>query len=178
MILERVLKLIRSHFPETHILVRGDGHFSNPELMHLIEVVPNTDFIFGLGGNAVLNRQAKPVLQQARNLYAQRQRLDANASSVRLYEEFHYAAASWTKPLRVILKAEAMVLGDNPRFVVTSMEMPEPKTVYTELYCARGQAENFIKHLKCDLASDRTSCTTFLANCMRLQLHAVAYVLH
>ena len=28
-------------------------------------------------------------------------------------------------------------------------------------------AENFIKHLKCDLASDRTSCTTFLANFIR-----------
>ena len=176
MILKRVLELIRNHFPDTHILVRGDGHFANPELMHLIDAMPNTDFIFGLGGNAVLNRHAEPVLQQARNLYAQRQ--DGKASSVRLYEEFHYAAASWPQPCRVILKAEVMALGDNPRFVVTSLEMPEPKTIYTELYCARGQAENFIKHLKCDLASDRTSCTTFLANFMRLQLHAAAYVLH
>lgn len=178
MILKRVLKLIRGHFPDTHILVRGDGHFSNPELMRLIDPMPNTGFIFGLGDNAVLKRQAEPTLRQARNLYAQRQRLDANSSSVRLYEEFHYAAASWPKPFRVVLKAEVMALGDNPRFVVTSMEMPEPKTIYTELYCARGQAENFIKHLKCDLASDRTSCTTFLANFMRLQLHAAAYVLH
>ena len=71
-----------------------------------------------------------------------------------------------------------MALGDNPRFVVTSLQAPDPQTVYAELYCARGQAENFIKHLKCDLASDRTSCTTFLANCMRLLLHAAAYVLH
>lgn len=78
----------------------------------------------------------------------------------------------------MILKAEVMALGDNPRFVVTSMELPEPHTVYTELYCARGQAENFIKQVKCDLASDRTSCTTFLANCMRLILHCAAYVLH
>ena len=178
MILKRVLELIRRHFPDTHILVRGDGHFSNPELMRLIDAMPNTDFIFGLGGNAVLNRKAEPVLQQARNLYAQRRRLDVHSSSVRLYEEFHYAAASWPKPFRVILKAEVMALGDNPRFVVTSMEIPEPQTIYTELYCARGQAENFIKHLKCDLASDRTSCTTFLANFMRLQLHAAAYVLH
>lgn len=29
-----------------------------------------------------------------------------------------------------------------------------------------------------DLAADRTSCTTFLANCMRLLLHAAAYILH
>ena len=58
------------------------------------------------------------------------------------------------------------------------MNLPEPHTVYTELYCALGQAENFIKQVKCDLAADRTSCTTFLANCLRLVLHCAAYVLH
>jgi len=71
-----------------------------------------------------------------------------------------------------------MAQGDNPRFAVTSMTLPNPHTIYTELYCARGNAENFIKHLKCDLVADRTSCTTFLANCMRLVLHCAAYVLH
>jgi len=60
MILRRVLKLLRQHFPDTLILVRGDGHFSNPELMQLIESLPNTEFIFGLPGNAVLTRQAEP----------------------------------------------------------------------------------------------------------------------
>ena len=110
-------------------------------------------------------------------MYAQRQGF-ADNTSIRLYEAFQYAAKSWHKPCRVILKAEVMTLGDNPRFVVTSMDLPEPQTVYIELYCARGQAENFIKQVKCDLASDRTSCTTFTANCMRLILHCAAYVLH
>lgn len=71
-----------------------------------------------------------------------------------------------------------MALGDNPRFVVTSVQLPDPQAVYADLYCARGQAENFIKQVKCDLAADRTSCTTFLANCMRLILHCAAYILH
>ena len=71
-----------------------------------------------------------------------------------------------------------MTQGDNPRYALTSLTEPDPQRVYCEMYCARGQAENFIKHLKNDLASDRTSCTTFLANCMRLQKHAAAYVLH
>lgn len=177
MILKRVLGLIRHHFPDTHILVRGDGHFSNPELMRLIDTMPNTDFVFGLAGNAVLERFAEPTMRQARTLRAQRQSAGFN-TPVRLYEEFRYAADSWHKPLRVILKAEVMALGDNPRFVVTSMNLPDPQTVYAELYCARGQAENFIKQVECDLAADRTSCTTFLANCMRLILYAAAYVLH
>ena len=34
--------------------------------------------------------------------------------------EFSYAAASWNQPWRVIIKAEVMAAGDNPRFVVTS----------------------------------------------------------
>jgi hypothetical protein len=176
MILRRVLKLLRQHFPDTRILVRGDGHFANPELMQLIDDMPNTDFIFGLGGNAVLKRLAEPTMQQARALYAQRHR--SGESRTRLYTEFQYGAGSWESKHRVILKAEVLALGDNPRFVVTSMTLPQPQTVYTELYCARGQSENFIKQVKCDLAADRTSCTTFLANCMRLQLHAAAYVLH
>jgi hypothetical protein len=177
MIFGRVLKLIRQHFPDTHILVRGDGHFSNPELMRLIDDMPNTDFLFGLAGNSVLNRLAEPLLQQARALYAQRQAF-GECAPIRLYEEFEYGAGSWHRPFRVVLKAEVMALGDNPRFVVTSMLLPEPQAIYAELYCARGQAENFIKHIKCDLAADRTSCTTFLANCMRLILHCAAYVLH
>jgi hypothetical protein len=177
MIFGRVLKLIRQHFPDTHILVRGDGHFSNPELMRLIDAMPNTDFLFGLTGNAVLHRNAEATLQQARSLYAQRQAFGEN-SPIRLFDEFDYGAASWHKSFRVVLKAEVMALGDNPRFVVTSMQVPDPHTVYAELYCARGQAENFIKQVKCDLAADRTSCTTFLANCMRLILHCAAYVLH
>lgn len=98
--------------------------------------------------------------------------------SVRVYDAFYYAAASWKKPWRVIEKAEVMALGENPRFVVTSLQAPSPECVYEQLYCGRGQAENWIKHLKSDLASDRTSCTTYLANFMRLMQHAGAYILH
>jgi hypothetical protein len=50
--------------------------------------------------------------------------------------------------------------------------------LYEDLYCARGNCENAIKAVKCDLHSDRTSATTFLANSMRLLLACAAYVLH
>jgi hypothetical protein len=43
------------------------------------------------------------------------------------------------------------------------------------MYCARGQAENLIKLHKSQLASDRTSCRSPLANQMRLVLHTGAY---
>ena len=50
--------------------------------------------------------------------------------------------------------------------------------LYEDLYCARGNCENDIKAVKCDLRSDRTSATTFLANAMRLVLACAAYALH
>jgi Transposase DDE domain group 1 len=71
-----------------------------------------------------------------------------------------------------------MAAGDNPRFVVTSLTAPTPPGVYEDIYCARGNCENHIKAVKCDLHSDRTSATTFLANTMRLLLACAAYVLH
>lgn len=178
MLLKRVLRRLRAHFPDTQILVRGDGHFSTPELMTLIDAMPHTDFIFGLAGNPVIHRLAEPALQRACALWAEVQTHDVVPDAVRVYDEFDYAAGSWSKPQRVVQKAEVMGVGENPRFVVTSLTAPDPRRVYEELYCARGQSENWIKHLKSDLASDRTSCTTFLANYMRLLQHAAAYVLH
>ncbi|MBC7813897.1 MAG: IS1380 family transposase [Burkholderiales bacterium] len=178
MILRRVLKRIRRHFPDTQILVRGDGHFSTPELMAMIDAMPHTDFIFGLASNTVINRLAEPLMQSACKLWADVQTFDAVPDSVRLYGEFDYAAGSWSKPWRVVQKAEVMALGENPRFIVTSLDAPTPDCAYEQLYCGRGQSENWIKHLKSELASDRTSCTTFVANFMRLLEHAAAYILH
>lgn len=183
MILVRLLSYLRRHWPQTHILVRGDSHFATPEVIEVIAHQRHTDFVFGLAGNAVLLRQAAPVMQAARRLYQQRIALahlhgERPPASSRLYEEFAYAAASWAQPWRVIVKAEVMAAGDNPRFVVTSLAAPTPQQVYEDLYCARGNCENDIKAVKCDLHSDRTSATTFLANAMRLLLSCAAYVLH
>jgi hypothetical protein len=183
MILARLLPYLRRHWPQTHILVRGDSHFATPEVIEVIAHRRLTDFVFGLAGNAVLLRQAAPVMQEARGLHRQRTVLaqahgECSPTSSRVYEEFSYAAVSWSQPWRVIVKAEVMAAGDNPRFVVTSLEAPTPQRVYEELYCARGNCENDIKAVKCDLHSDRTSATTFLANAMRLLLACAAYVLH
>jgi hypothetical protein len=183
MILVRLLSYLRRHWPYTHILVRGDSHFANPEVMEVIAHRRLTDFVFGLAGNPVLLRQAAPVMQEARNLFQQRTALahaygEQPPLSSRVYEDFSSAAASWAQPWRVIVKAEAMAAGDNPRFVVTSCETPTPHHVYEDLSCARGNGENDLKAVKCDLHSDRTSATTFLANATRLLLSCAAYVLH
>ena len=183
MILVRLLASLRHHWPKTHILVRGDSHFATPEVLEVLAHRHLIDFVFGLAGNPVLLRHAEPVMQEAHRLHQQRTTLAQahharQPTSSRLYAEFAYAAASWPESWRVILKAEVMAAGDNPRFVVTSLAAPTPQRVYEEIYCARGNCENDIKAVKCDLHSDRTSATTFLANAMRLLLSCAAYALH
>ena len=188
-IMKRVLRLLRQHWPLTHILVRGDGHFSNPELMQLIIDDGNADFLFGLPGNAVLSRKADGLMKNARgHLELHRslaaQKLGPAVSAVQMFGEFEYAAKSWSQAHRVVLKAEVLAGSfgapnkDNERYVVTSLRGPTPKALYQKEYCGRGQAENLIKQVKCDLQSDRTSASTFLANFGRLLLTCAAYVLH
>jgi hypothetical protein len=80
----------------------------------------------------------------------------------------------------VILKAEVVQQGDkapkeNPRFVVTNMKQ-SPQWIYEQVYCQRGEIENRIKELKA-LDVDRTSCTNFWANQLRVLMTAAAYVL-
>ncbi len=183
MIFKRVLKRLRTAWPDTHIVLRGDGHFANPELMQFALDDPHTDFIFGLTGNRVLSHFAQPLLEATRKQHEvrcenARRTQGALPHSTRTYHEVDYAAHSWPQTFRVVLKAEVMSLGDNPRYVVTSLDLPTPENLYRDLYCARGQDENFIKMIKNDLASDRTSDHRFLANHMRLFFSCAAYVLH
>ncbi len=183
MIVKRVAKRLRGAWPQTRIVLRGDAHFANPELMQLAVDDPNLDFIFGLAGNRALSPLAEPFLAANRQGYALRVENARRAQRplpihTRTYHEIAYVAASWPQAFRVILKAEVIALGDNPRFVVTSLDLPTPECLYRDLYSARGQDENFIKMVKSDLASDRTSDHRFLANHLRLFFSCAAYVLH
>jgi Transposase DDE domain group 1 len=94
---------------------------------------------------------------------------------VRDYTETLYAAKSWPHPRRVVARFEATPKGLDARYVVTNITRCGPQWLYDSIYCARGQAENLIKRHKSQLASDRTSCRSPLANQMRLILHTAAY---
>ena len=94
---------------------------------------------------------------------------------VRGYAETRHKAKSWNKERRAIARIEATRLGLDIRFIVTNLAHGSPEWLYDSLYCARGQAENLIKLHKSQLASDRTSCRSALANQVRLVLHTGAY---
>ena len=73
-ILKRVVGAIRQKWPEVLILLRGDGHFSAPEVHAWCESQePEIFYILGQSGNKALQAKASGILQQAQFLYGLRQ---------------------------------------------------------------------------------------------------------
>jgi hypothetical protein len=173
-LLRRILARLRAAFPKARVLVRLDGGFAGPEMFDYLEA-ERVDYVVAMAGNAVLKPLAEPLMKKARRL-SRRSQLTEH-----LYGECQYAAGSWSRQRRVIIKAEVVRLGhrapkDNPRFVVTNLRRV-PQRIYEAVYCQRAQIELRIKELHYGLAIDRTSCTRFWANQLRVLLTAAAYVL-
>lgn len=166
--LRRLVKMLQKAFPNTKILFRGDAGYALPEVYETCEEL-TVDYLISFAKNPRLLEMASPLMQAAVQI-----REETN-EKVRLFGEVTYAAKTWTKERRVIVKAEAMAKGENPRFVVTNLD-GDPESLY-DAYCRRGDCENRIKELKLDLQSGRTSCHRFVANCFRLILHGLAFVL-
>jgi hypothetical protein len=168
-ILKLLVTRFRQEWPNVKIVLRADSGFCRWKLLRWCDR-NGVDYIVGVAKNAVLKRLARRTMITAAWQYR------ATGLKHRLFEEFQYAAGTWDKPRRVIAKAEHSSQGENPRFLVTSLG-GEAQTLYDELYCKRGDAENRIKEQQLGLFADRTSCHDFLANQFRVLLSAAAYVL-
>ena len=171
-IVKRFISYIRSHWPHTIIIFRGDSHFTYPEVMEWIEEQQNVYFNTGLTANSRLGALVPSHIERAKKLY------NLHNNKVSLYHSFYYKADSWNRYRRVIAKIEILEDGLlNVRYIVTNLVKAPAKTLYSDIYCARGNAELYIKDHKLYLKSDRTSCHRFAANQFRLLLHSAAYVL-
>jgi len=167
--LRRLVRRIRMHWPNTRITFRGDSHYGRKEVMDWCERNDVT-YIFGLGPNKVLAGQVFPKLDEC----CVRRAL-VQAEKVRDFTVTRYAAKSWSRARRVVARIEVTRKGADVRYIVTNIRGGRARHLYERVYCARGQAENLIKRHKSQLASDRTSCRSPLANQMRLILHTAAY---
>lgn len=169
-ILKRIVGHIRKAWPGVGILYRGDSSYGAPEVYSYCKE-HNIKFICGLPPNKILMKRSRELQEEAEELF------ELDNKPVKLYDDFFYQAGSWELPNRVIVKAEYNSKGANTRFVVTDLEHSNPRLVYKTIYCNRGVAELMIKDHKNHTASDRTSCSKFQANCFRLLLHSMAYIL-
>lgn len=171
--LARLVEHIGVRWPETRIVVRGDSGFARDEFMTWCEDHRVT-YVLGLAKNQRLLHKIGNELVQAQALHRQ------TGEAARVFAHFHWTTrTSWTRPRRVIAKAEHLDKGANPRFIVTNLPQTyaTPQALYEQLYCARGDMENRIKEQQLDLFADRTSTHTLRANQLRLWFSTFAYTL-
>jgi hypothetical protein len=169
----RIIAQIRTRWSRVEILLRADSGFAREALMSWCEA-NRVDYVFGLARNERLVGAIADslALAEAESL--------AQGGPARHFADFAWQTLdSWSRERRVVAKAEHLPKGANPRFVVTSLTADEidARTLYEELYCARGQVENRIKEQQLDLFADRTSAATMRANQLRLWFASFAYVL-
>jgi hypothetical protein len=181
-----VVAAIRARCPRAKIIGRADSGFCREAIMAWCEDQPAHPgpvyYCLGLAGNSVLVEQLQPALAQARA------RACLTGGSGREFAEFVYQTRqSWSRPRRVIGKAEVIGGEDNPRFIVTNLpregwrrddgERFWPRACYEQLYCARGAMENCIKEHQLGLFGDRLSTHWLAANQLRLWFSALAQFL-
>lgn len=173
-ILKLLVDRLRQAWPGVKITLRADSGFCRWRLMRSCDR-RGIDYVLGLAKNKVLEGRSAGVLLRGRLGF------EESGQKQRLFDEFTYAAGTWDRPRRTILRHEHDAKGPNPRYVVTSLpggwDGLEARTLYEDLYCARGECENRIKEQQLDLFAGRTSCHEFLPNQFRVLLSAAAYVL-
>ena len=175
-ILRRLIERVGDAFPKARIRVRLDGGFASPKVLDFLDCEPKVEYLVNLASNAVLKRKVKSAMLRARRAS------EVSGQTEHVYGECRYATRkTWPWKRRVIYKAEVVRAAnkepkDNPRFVVTNLKQ-DPRWIYEQVYCQRGDVENRIKELHDGMQIGRTSCSSFLANTFRVLLTAAAYVL-
>jgi hypothetical protein len=164
--LRRLVREIRSHWPRVEILLRADSHYCAPEVLDFCRA-QGLYFILGLATSSTLRARVTALEHSTAG-----RRIEGK---LRRYKELLDGAASWSRVERIIARVEASAQGTDTRFVVTNLAGGSARTLYEDIYCRRGQAENHIKSWKTHLAADRTSCCRAAANQLRLMLHTGAY---
>jgi Transposase DDE domain group 1 len=164
-----LVRRLREAWPQVKVTIRADSGFCRWRLMRWCDS-HGVGYVLGLGRNVVLERQAADAISEAER------RSRRTGQPQRIFGSFAYAAGTWDRPRRIIVKAEHNAQGPNPRFLVVNVP-GDPQELYEDVYCQRGEMENRIKEQQLDLFAGRTSCHRFLANQFRLLLSAAAYVL-
>jgi hypothetical protein len=168
--LSRLVRTIRTRWPNVPIVLRADAGFADPALYTFLEE-QEIAYTLAIAGNGVLHAKSQPLRERAAK--------EAAASGEQravVYGKVWYQAQSWERGRNVAVKVEQTPTGTSVRYVVVSGVVGKAKEQYA-FYGGRGDSENRIKELKEGLRSDRMSCREYASNKVRLLLTSVAYVL-
>lgn len=203
-VLRNILAILRRQWKDVPIEFRADAAFCRREVYQVCEEFRVTYFI-GLKSNHNLRCLAKDLIDRTKkefeSLYGETPTMDKSAwrrkeerrrfsskaegrvqeiheseKFVRRVGELAWRGHGYTEDIRVICRADYSEAGSELRFVITNHKSGNPKWLYENKYCRRGQCENWIKELKM-IDVDRLSCQEFNANQFRLLEHVFAYIL-
>ena len=183
--LQKMIGVLRRHCKKARIIIRGNNGFCANKLMAWCEGQAEVYYCVGMARNSALLERAQRALVEARARHCL-----SGGASTRVFTEFEYETTNrtWSRPRRLVAKAEVIAGKDNPRFVVTNLPLKgfkdeSDKTrfsaprLYEEFYCARGEMENVLKQQVLDLPADRMSTHHLASNQLRLWLASFAYLL-
>lgn len=168
--LNHIIKIIRERFPNVKIIIRADAGFSSPRFYDYLESVKNLVYYVGVATNDIFKKKTNQLLKKVQDIY------DEYEETHKEYTEFSYAAKTWSKERRIIAKVEVNGLGSNMRYVTTNDTTSSPGEAYP-FYGRRGESECWIGDFKNGFSGDRLSCHRFIANQVRMLIHAFAYEL-
>lgn len=203
-VLRRILNIIRTRWPNIPIEFKADAAFCRREVYQVCEEFGVTYFI-GLKSNHALRCLAKDLIASTKkefeSIHGPAEQLDKTAwrrkeetmrfsskeegrmqeisetnRMVRKVGELAWRGRGYTDDMRVICRADYTDDGPELRFIITNRQKSNPRWLYEDRYCRRGQCENWIKELKM-ISCDRLSCQEFTANQFRLLEHVLSYIL-
>lgn len=171
-LLEMMVPRIRKRFPEVRIVLRADSGFCREPIMKYCED-NHIYYVLGLAKNSRLKKALGKEMYEARKAFEQ------TGQRARRFTDLAYRTKkSWSRTRRVVGKAEHLLKGPNPRFIVTNFSPLQwsATTLYEKLYCGRGNMENRIKEQQLYLFADRTSTGWMSSNQLRLWFSTFAYI--
>ena len=136
-VIKLLVTRLREQWPETRFIIRGDSGFCRQNLIRWCER-KGVGYVIGVAKNNCLQTIVmgwELALESAYKTTGEKQRC---------INEFYYGAKTWNCKRRIVTRLEFGAMGNNPRFVVTNLDIPAVK-LYDDLYCKRGEAENRIK---------------------------------
>lgn len=203
-VLRKLFTILRSAWKSVPIEFRADAAFCRREVYQVCEEF-NVVYFIGLKSNHNLRCLAKELIESAKlefeSIYGVSPKQDKSAwrkkqermrfaskvegrvqeikeseAFIRKAGELAWRGKGYNEDMRVICRADYSEDGLNLRFVVTNHAGGNPRWIYENKYCQRGQCENWIKELKM-VEVDRLSCQEFNANQFRLLEYTFAYIL-
>jgi Transposase DDE domain group 1 len=129
-VIKHVTKRLRTHWPNTRIVWRGDSHYGRVEAMEWAED-DGVDYIFGLAGNTTLDALVAETADNLRFHHAM-----SSQTKLRTYASFTYQAGSWTRPRKVVARLECSLRPDAGETTSTGMRQ-SPRSKALRSICMR-----------------------------------------